>query len=193
MLGRATNRRLRISLPGFRHGPRVTHDACRRRPRLPVAVILSWFYQVSASGISRTPPFIERRTLNNIAPLDDRRREAPLRGDPARDEAAYDWVLEIESGPLSGQRYGIESTVVVGRSRECDLTVPAARISRQHVRFIVEGKQLLIEDLGSSNDDMECYTCHTLGEHVAGGPVGLQHADDGAAAGGMVYPTNPDT
>jgi hypothetical protein len=116
----------------------------------PVAVILSWFYQISASGISRTPPFIERRTLNNIAPLDDRRREAPPRGGPARDEAAYDWVLEIESGPLSGQRYGIESTVVVGRSRECDLTVPVAQISRQHARFILDGNQLLIEDLGSS-------------------------------------------
>ena len=117
----------------------------------PVAVILSWFYQISASGITRTPAFIERRTLDNIAPLDDRRKEAPLRGGPARDEAAYDWVLEIESGPLSGQCYGVESAVVVGRSRECDLTVPVARISRQHARFILEGKQLLIEDLGSSN------------------------------------------
>jgi hypothetical protein len=46
----------------------------------PIAVIFSWFYKMSASGITRMPPFVERRFLDNIAPLEDRRKESPLRG-----------------------------------------------------------------------------------------------------------------
>jgi len=118
---------------------------------LPITAVFSWFYEISVSGITRRPPFVERRFLDNIAPLDDRRKEAPLRGRKSRAESAYDWILEVESGPLAGQRYGLEGSVVLGRSTECDLTIPVPRISRQHARFTVDGNKLLIEDLNSSN------------------------------------------
>ncbi len=118
---------------------------------LPVTAVVSWFYEISLAGIARRPPFVERRFLDNIAPLDDRRKEAPLRGRRSRPEATYDWILDVESGPLAGHRYGLEGRVVVGRSTECDLTIPVPRISREHARFTVDGNTLLIEDLKSSN------------------------------------------
>jgi len=118
---------------------------------LPITAVFSWFYEVSLSGITRRSPFIERRVLDNIAPLDDRRKEAPSRGRRSHPESSYDWILEVESGPLAGQRYGLEGSIVIGRSADCDLTIPVPRISRQHARFVVEGNKLLIEDLKSSN------------------------------------------
>jgi hypothetical protein len=117
----------------------------------PIALIFSWFYQVTTSGITRTPPFIERRVIENLAPLNDRRKEAPRRGNPSRDESEYGWILEFESGPLLGQRHGVEDDILIGRSPECELTVPVPHISRQHARFVMEGDQLRIEDLDSAN------------------------------------------
>jgi hypothetical protein len=117
----------------------------------PLTLIFSWFYQVTPSGITRTLPFVERRVLGNLAPLDDRRKEERLYGRSDVDESAYDWILEMESGPLLGKRYGVEGTIVVGRSLGCELTIPVLHISREHARFIREGSQLLIEDLGSAN------------------------------------------
>jgi len=117
----------------------------------PFVAVFSWFYSVSTSGITRTAPFVERRILNNIVPLNDRRKEAPPRGKPARPEDEYDWVLEFESGPLTGLRYGLDDVIVLGRSTDCDLTIPVPQISRQHARFTVEGDHLLLEDLGSAN------------------------------------------
>ncbi len=117
----------------------------------PFVAVFSWFYSITASGITRTQPFVERRILQNIAPLDDRRKEAPPRGNPARNEATYGWILEVETGPLAGQRYGVDSDIEIGRATDCDLTIPVTQISRHHAKFIVEGNYLLIEDLGSSN------------------------------------------
>jgi hypothetical protein len=136
----------------------------------PFFAVFSWFYSVSTSGITRIPPFVERRILRNIAPLDDRRKEAPPRGNPARPEATYSWVLEIESGPLAGQRYGVDADIVIGRSTDCDLTFPVTQISRQHARFIVDGDYLLIEDLGSSNGTK------VNGNRISA-PVKLNHQD----------------
>ncbi len=118
---------------------------------LPITAVFSWFYDVSLSGITRRPAFVERRVLDNIAPLEDRRKEGPSRGRRSRAESAYDWILEVESGPLAGQRYGLEGSVVIGRSADCDLTIPVPRISRLHARFAVDGNKLLLEDLNSSN------------------------------------------
>jgi len=137
---------------------------------LPITAVFSWFYEISVSGITRRPPFVERRFLDNIAPLDDRRKEAPLRGRRSRPESAYDWILEVASGPLVGQRYGLEGSVVVGRSTECDLTIPVPRISREHVRFTVDGNKLLIEDLKSSNGT-------TVNGTKIGAIVSLNHQD----------------
>jgi len=46
--------------------------------------------------------------------------------------------------PLAGE-------VVVGRDPDCDLSIDHNRISRRHARFVEDGDQWLVEDLGSKN------------------------------------------
>lgn len=47
--------------------------------------------------------------------------------------------------PLAGSR------VVVGRSNNCDLRIPLSSVSRQHCALEIEGDELTVQDLGSSN------------------------------------------
>ena len=136
----------------------------------PVTVFFSWFYQVSADGITRTPSFVERRILENQAPLDDRRREGSARGRPGKHETAIDWVLEIESGPLLGQRHAVDGDIVIGRAQECDLTIPVPHISRQHARFTRDDPRLRLQDLGSANGTK------VNGARISGS-VNLNHQD----------------
>lgn len=44
-----------------------------------------------------------------------------------------------------------EGITVVGRSAEADLTIDSTKLSRQHTRFTVQGKEVSVEDLGSKN------------------------------------------
>lgn len=117
----------------------------------PFAFAFAWFFQVSTDGIMRTEPFVEHRTLDNIAPVDERRREVPARGPASQPEHLYPWVIEFQSGPLAGQRYGVDGDITIGRTPECDLTLPLAEVSRQHALLSVRENRLYIEDRGSAN------------------------------------------
>lgn len=44
-----------------------------------------------------------------------------------------------------------KDTMVVGRSRTCDVVIPSAKVSRQHASLSLSGSELFIEDLGSAN------------------------------------------
>lgn len=44
-----------------------------------------------------------------------------------------------------------KDTMVVGRSRTCDVVIPSAKVSRQHASLSLSGNELHIEDLGSAN------------------------------------------
>lgn len=41
--------------------------------------------------------------------------------------------------------------IIVGRKNNCDLRIPLSSVSRQHCELSIEGEQLRIKDLGSSN------------------------------------------
>ena len=97
------------------------------------------------------PAFVERRRLDNIAPVEERRRGEPARGGRARPPEDYPWLLEMESGPLAGQTFGIDTCLEIGRALECDLTLPSAQVSRRHARLSLEDGSLQLQDLGSSN------------------------------------------
>ncbi|MCK6549161.1 ATP-binding protein [Myxococcota bacterium] len=45
----------------------------------------------------------------------------------------------------------IERELVVGRSKDCGLSIADQRLSRQHARFYVEGGRLCVQDLGGPN------------------------------------------
>ncbi len=47
--------------------------------------------------------------------------------------------------PLKGE------TCVVGREEGCDLRIPLSAVSRKHCQFRVQGDQVFLKDLGSSN------------------------------------------
>jgi hypothetical protein len=118
----------------------------------PITVVLSWFYKITSKGIERTDAFVERRVLNNLAPINDRRSDGVgmvfARG---KEEKSYDWILSVETGPLAGLSFGIDQTIVLGRALDCDLAIVTPHVSRQHAQLLIEERQLYVEDLNSSN------------------------------------------
>lgn len=44
-----------------------------------------------------------------------------------------------------------EEGTTVGRGKSCDITIPGTHLSRKHAEITIEGSQLRIRDLGSSN------------------------------------------
>lgn len=115
---------------------------------LPVAFVLAWWYDLTPRGVERTPPFRERRVLSNIPPLNDRRSTGSLRTSEAD---AFPWVVSAETGPLAGLTFGVDRSLVMGRSLECDIAVVSPQVSRQHARLDLQEGELYIEDLNSAN------------------------------------------
>src|SRR4051794_40196936 len=86
---------------------------------------------------------------------------------------------------------------VIGRRQDCDLMIPLNEISRKHCRFIRDGDELRIEDLGSSNGTF----CNgrriqeavlSPGDTVQVGPVTFVVQIDGEPADDDVQPfANP--
>jgi diguanylate cyclase (GGDEF)-like protein len=66
-------------------------------------------------------------------------------------EAQKAYIMFI-SGQLSGKLCYLENReTVIGRATECDISINDSRISRHHLRISIEGKQAVIEDMGSTN------------------------------------------
>jgi pSer/pThr/pTyr-binding forkhead associated (FHA) protein len=59
--------------------------------------------------------------------------------------------VTAESGPLANLRFAVTRPLVLGRALECDLAIVSPHVSRQHARLDLDGEQLVVEDLGSSN------------------------------------------
>ena len=79
-------------------------------------------------------------------------------------------LLVAQEGPLKGQRWPINQTLVLGRESSCDVVVVDRQISRYHARLTPTPEGVILEDLGSKN-----------GTHHNGvplnGPVVLQDGD----------------
>lgn len=59
------------------------------------------------------------------------------------------WVITLKN---SGHMVRVDREhLVIGRSRNCDVVVPSAKVSRQHASVALLGGELFIEDLGSAN------------------------------------------
>ena len=50
-----------------------------------------------------------------------------------------------------GTEHLLVETLTVGRSDDCDITLPSSKVSRQHARFTIAEGGVTVEDLGSSN------------------------------------------
>jgi predicted component of type VI protein secretion system len=60
-------------------------------------------------------------------------------------------ILTGQSGPLNGQRWRIDTELVIGRDQDCDVVINDRQVSRYHVRLERSAENILIEDLGSKN------------------------------------------
>ena len=61
------------------------------------------------------------------------------------------FVLRGVSGNTFGKIYGITGPMSIGRSAECDISIPVEEISRRHAMVKPNAQGLQVEDLGSSN------------------------------------------
>jgi hypothetical protein len=60
-------------------------------------------------------------------------------------------ILVAQTGPLSGQRWQIESQIVIGRDATCELVIVDRQVSRYHARIERTPEGVVLEDLGSKN------------------------------------------
>ena len=60
-------------------------------------------------------------------------------------------ILIAQEGPLKGERWILDRTLVLGRDATCDLTIPDRKVSRYHARLTSTPDGVLLEDMGSKN------------------------------------------
>lgn len=79
-------------------------------------------------------------------------------------------LLVAQEGPLKGQRWPINRTLVLGREATCDVVIADRQVSRFHARLTPTAEGVILEDLGSKNGT------HHNGNALAA-PVMLQDGD----------------
>jgi DNA-binding winged helix-turn-helix (wHTH) protein len=79
-------------------------------------------------------------------------------------------MLVAQEGPLKGQRWPLDHTLVLGREATCDVVIPDRQISRFHARLTPSPEGVMLEDLGSKNGT------HHNGTELSA-PVMLQDGD----------------
>lgn len=60
-------------------------------------------------------------------------------------------LLVAQDGPLKGQRWQLNKTLVLGREPSCDVVITDRQISRFHARLTPTSEGVILEDLGSKN------------------------------------------
>jgi len=61
------------------------------------------------------------------------------------------FILRGVSGITFAKNFTLVGKMIIGRTADCDITVPSNEMSRQHACFITRPGSILLEDLGSSN------------------------------------------
>lgn len=60
-------------------------------------------------------------------------------------------ALLLLTGPQAGRRHEVTGEVIIGRSPSCSIALEDAKVSRRHVRLVVEDGEAKVMDLGSRN------------------------------------------
>jgi DNA-binding NtrC family response regulator len=60
-------------------------------------------------------------------------------------------ALMLLTGPQAGRRHEVQGEVLIGRSPSCTIVLDDAKVSRRHVRLLIEDAQARVTDLGSRN------------------------------------------
>lgn len=78
-------------------------------------------------------------------PGGERKARHEARAEPNEQKA---WVCMLQNGDAVKLD---KDTMIVGRSRTCDIVIPSAKVSRQHASVTRSNDGVYIEDLGSAN------------------------------------------
>jgi diguanylate cyclase (GGDEF)-like protein len=69
-----------------------------------------------------------------------------------QEESAKKAYILFLAGPLIGKLLHLEDgTTTIGRAQDVDVSIADARISRRHLQITVDGEDVTIEDIGSTN------------------------------------------
>lgn len=76
--------------------------------------------------------------------------------DPFEGSHRSPWALIADSSWLSGQEFALDfqacnNRIVVGRSTQCDVTIPGTHLSRQHAELQLKNGSVEVSDLKSAN------------------------------------------
>ena len=63
------------------------------------------------------------------------------------------WSITVIDGPkeLKGAKLKVTGPIIIGRSPGADIVIANSFVSGKHARFSIEGKDLILEDLQSTN------------------------------------------
>lgn len=95
------------------------------------------------------PGDIIRLGNTELIVLDPRR----LQEDSDETAQGVPWRLVSDSSWLPGKTFivPVERSVSIGRSEQCDITIPGTHLSRKHAELRIQGSHLIVKDLGSAN------------------------------------------
>jgi hypothetical protein len=104
---------------------------------------LAAFPVVPCTGTGGTP-----RLPTSAQPANGGGRSAPAPIVSGGVSEGKRWTVTLQNG----EAITIDKdTMIVGRSRTCDVVIPSAKVSRQHASISRVDGELFIEDLGSAN------------------------------------------
>ena len=96
-----------------------------------------------------------------------RRRDAPV----SAFATLPGYVLVVQAGPGAGTRYPIaQGAIMLGRSADCQVVINFPNVSGHHARLAWDGRQFVVEDLGSTNGTF-------VNGHRLTGPVQFRPGD----------------
>lgn len=92
--------------------------------------------------VPSAPGLTAARLKNRLTPLSGK---TPALAEPSK-------LLMVEPPSMRGSTLSLQQEVVVGRSTDCDVTLPDDPfVSTKHARFFRDGDTWYVEDLGSTN------------------------------------------
>jgi pSer/pThr/pTyr-binding forkhead associated (FHA) protein len=81
------------------------------------------------------------------------------------------FVMRGVSGPTFGKTFGVVGALTLGRSAECDISIPSDEISRHHAKLQVVPDGVMVEDMGSANGTF-------VNNQRVHGPTLMRHGDE---------------
>ena len=165
VVGSASDCQVMLAAPGIatRHCSLLTRgEQASVRPLDAAAVVVLNGKQITADAPLKAGDLVLFGKVGCRVVASEKSAAAPARRPPppavddengrTRVRAALPkFVMRGVSGPTFGKTFGVVGAVTLGRSAECDVSIPTDEISRHHAKLQVVPDGVMVEDLGSAN------------------------------------------